>query len=416
MGKLTDLQVKRMKWPGGLATKGANAGKPRTGSVRYSDGGGLYLVIKPSGAKSWVLDYKRPGRASREYMGLGGYPDVSLGEARDEAARLRKFARKGLDPKVERDRGLAVVPTFAEAMKAAHEDLGKGWADKTAAAFLSSLELHAKVIENLRVDEIEAADVNKALRPIWRDKPQIARKVRHRILQVLAYSKSHGWRSERVPDAKEISNGLGKQPKSEGHRAVPYKDVPTFMASELAKDDSPARLALLFIVLTAARQGEARLAGWDEIDFDDRLWRRPAEHMKSRKAHDVPLSDAAFAVLERAKVLRDKSGLIFPNSKGKPLSDAAVGKMLKMAGRTETVHGFRSSFRDWAAEKMRAIPADVAEAALAHETGDATVRAYRRTDFIEMRRELMAAWARFVAPSLSGDTGNVTPISAASAA
>jgi len=412
VGKLTDLQVKKMKWPGGVTRDG----KPRTGSVRHSDGKGLYLVIKPSGAKSWVLDYKRPGRL-REYMGLGGYPEVSLGEAREEALRFRKLIRKGLDPKVERDRDRLVIPTFAEAMAAAHKDLGKGWADKTAEGFLSSLNTHAVPhIGRLRVDEIEAADLNKALRPIWRDKPQIARKVRHRILQVLAYSKSHGWRSARVPDAKEISNGLGKQPTSEGHRAMPYKVLPAFMATELAKDDSPARLALLFTILTAARSGEARKATWAEIDFEERLWRRPAEHMKSRKAHDVALSDAAIAILARAEALKDKSGLIFPNSKGKALSDAALGKMLTLAGCAETVHGFRSTFRDWAAEKMPTIPGDVAEAALAHETGDRTVRAYLRTDFIEQRHALMAAWGQFAAPSLSGDMGNVTPISAASAA
>jgi integrase len=235
-------------------------------------------------------------------------------------------------------------------------------------------------------------------------------------MQTLAFAKSRGWRTEPVPLAKEITDGLAKQPKSQGFRAMPYKALPAFMASEIDKDDSPARLALLFTILTAARSGEARKATWAEIDLEDRLWRRPADHMKSRKAHDVPLCDAALSILARAKALKDKSGLIFPNSRGKALSDAALGKMLALAGCGDTVHGFRSTFRDWAAEKMPTVPYIVAELALAHETGDATERAYLRSDLLDMRRALMAAWGQFAAPSLSGDSGNVTPISAASAA
>lgn len=412
MGKLTDLKVRNAKWPGGVTRDG----KPRTGSVRVADGAGLYLVIKPSGAKSWVLDVQHGGQ--RRLIGLGGYPaDLTLSEAREEAFKLRRLARKGLDPVAERDRGKVAVPTFAKAVEAAHAELSKGWADKTADGFKKSLQEHAVPrLGNKRVDQIEAEHVIATLNPIWTEKPQIARKVRQRIMTVLAFSKSRGWRSERVPDAREISNGLSKQPESESHPAVPYKQVPALIAGELAKDDSPARLALLFTILTAARQGEVRQAEWSEIDFEERLWRRPAGHMKSRKAHDVCLSEAALAILKRAEALRDKSGLIFPNSKGKPLSDAAVGKMLKLAGSDKTVHGFRSSFRDWAAERMPTIPGDVVEVALAHQTGDRTVRAYLRTDFLEMRRALMAAWGQFAAPSLSGDAGNVTPISAASAA
>lgn len=412
MGKLTDLKCKNAKWTGGETREG----RLRSGSIRFSDGNGLYLVIKPSGAKSWLLSVQQGG--VRRYIGLGGYPaDLTLTEARDEAYRLRKLARKGLDPVAERDRGKVTVPTFAKAMEAAHVELSKGWAEKTAEGFKSSLEEHAVPrLGSKRVDQIEAEHVIAALNPIWTTKPQIARKVRQRIMTVLSFSKSRGWRSERVPDAREISNGLAKQPESQSHPAVPYKQVPALVAGELAKDDSPARLALLFTILTAARQGEVRQAEWSEIDFEERLWRRPAEHMKSRKAHDVPLCDAAIAILERAEALRDKSGLIFPNSKGKPLSDAAVGKMLKLAGSDKTVHGFRSSFRDWAAEQMPTIPEVVAEYALAHETGDRTVRAYRRSDFMEMRRALMAAWGQFVAPSLTGESGNVTPITAATAA
>lgn len=412
MGRLTELKCRNAKWTGGVTREG----RPRSGAIRLSDGGGLYLVIKPSGAKSWLLSVQQGG--VRRYIGLGGYDaDLSLAEAREAAHRLRKLARQGLDPIAERDRAKLTVPTFAKAMEAAHAELSKGWADKTAEGFKASLEEHAvPKLGNRRVDQIEAEQVIAALSPIWTTKPQIARKVRQRIMTVLSFSKSRGWRSERVPDAREISNGLAKQPESESHPAVPYKQVPALVAGEIAKDDSPARLALLFTILTAARQGEVRQAEWSEIDLEERLWRRPAEHMKSRKAHDVALSEAAIAILERAEAFRDKSGLIFPNSKGKPLSDAAVGKMLRLAGSDKTVHGFRSSFRDWAAEQMGTIPGDVVEVTLAHKPGDRTMRAYLRTDFMEWRRALMAAWGAFVAPSLTGDTGNVTPITAASAA
>jgi integrase len=412
MGKLTELKCRNAKWAGGMTREG----RPRSGAIRLSDGGGLYLVIKPSGAKSWLLSVQQGG--VRRYIGLGGYDaDLSLAEARDAAHRLRKLARQGLDPVAERDRAKVTVPTFAKAMEAAHAELSKGWAEKTAEGFKASLEEHAlPKLGNRRVDQIEAEQVIAALSPIWTTKPQIARKVRQRIMTVLSFSKSRGWRTERVPDAREISNGLAKQPVSESHPAVPYKQVPALVAGEIAKDDSPARLALLFTILTAARQGEVRQAEWCEIDFEERLWHRPAEHMKSRKAHDVPLSDAALAILKRAEALRDKSGLIFPNSKGKPLSDAAVGKMLRLAGSDKTVHGFRSSFRDWAFEQIQSIPFEVAEMALAHEVGGKTVRSYLRSDSRDQRRALMAAWGQFIAPHLTSDSGNVTPITAASAA
>ena len=396
MGKLTDMKIRSaLKSPG-----------------VYGDGAGLYLRVKPTGAASWVLRVQFNGR--RQDIGLGGYPaDRSLGEAREEAYRLRKLARRGGDALAERDKDKVSIPTFAEVVERAHAELGKGWAEKTAEQFKSSLETHANPrIGKKRVDQIQADHVIAALSPIWTEKPQIARKVRHRIMQTLAFAKSHGWRSDPVPTAKEISGGLASQPASQGFRAMPYRELPSFIASEIAKDDSPARLALLFTILTAARSGEARKATWAEIDFEDQMWRRPAQHMKSRKAHDIPLSAAALAILERTKSLSDGEGLIFPNSRGKALSDAALGKMMASAKRTETVHGFRSTFRDWAAEKMPTVPFTVAEIALAHSVGDATERAYLRSDLREMRRSLMDAWAAFAAPSIAGLPQNVTAIRA----
>lgn len=381
MGKLTAMHVKNAR-PG-----------------VHIDGKGLLLRVRPSGSKSWVLRVQFNGR--RRDIGLGSLDVLSLAEAREKAALLRKVAREGGDPKGERDKVKVVVPTFAEAVKQTHEAKAKGWSDKTAAQFLASLENHAvPPIGHHRVDLIESAHVIAALAPIWTDKPQIARKVRHRICEVLSYSKAMGWRSAPVPLPKEITDGLAKQPQSEGFAAMDYRDLPDFVAAELGKDNSPARLALLFVIFTAARQGEVRKADWGQIDRAALEWRRPASLMKNRAGHDVKLNAAALAILDRAAGMFGEDGLIFPSLRGKVLTDAAVGKMLRDTGRTETVHGFRSTFRTWAAEQMPHIPFDVAELALAHKTGSKTERAYLRADYSKMRRKLMDAWGTFAAPGL----------------
>lgn len=394
----------------GSTLKSLTALKVRTaGPGIHGDGKGLYLRVKPSGARSWVLRVQYNGK--RQDIGLGSTDDLTLAEAREKAAYLRKIARRGDDAIAERDKAKIKIPTFAEAVERAHAELGKGWAEKTAEQFKSSLETHAvPAIGKRRVDQIETAHIIAALAPIWTDKPQIARKVRHRIMQTLAFSKSHGWRTEAVPLAKEITDGLAKQPESKGFRAMPYKELPIFLAELIGEEDSPARLALVFTILTAARSGEVRKAHWSEVDREAREWNRPADHMKSGKPHTVPLSDAALAILDRAAERYGDDGLIFPNGKGKTLSDAALGKMLKDSGRGETVHGFRSSFRDWAAERMPHIPYAVAEMALAHSVGDATERAYLRTDLREQRRSLSDAWGAFAAPSISSPTSNVVKL------
>ena len=393
MGKLTVLQVKN-----------ANPGV-------HGDGRGLYLRVKPTGARSWVLRVQHNGR--RQDIGLGSDADLTLAEARDKSAHLRKLARQGRDAIAERDKGKVEIPTFAEVVKRAHAELGKGWADKTAEQFKSSLDAHAvPVIGKRRVDEIELSHIIAVLAPIWTEKPQIARKVRHRLVQTLAFAKARGWRTGPAPDPKEITNGLAKQPKSKSFRAVPYAEVPAVVAGELAKADTPARLALLFTILTGARSGEVRKARWEQIDREAKLWNRPAEMMKSGEAHAVTLSSAALAILERAEGFGGVAGLAFPSARATALSDAALGNMLRVAGRTETVHGFRSSFRDWAAEQMVEIPDPVAEAALAHRVPDAVVAAYKRTKFVELRFRLLGAWGAFVAPSLSSNGDNVVTLHA----
>lgn len=377
----------------------------------HGDGSGLYLRVKPSGAKSWVLRVQHSGK--REDIGLGGYPaDLSLAEAREKAAHLRKLARQGKNAREERDRVKLVTPTFKEAMQGAHVEFSKGWTVKHAAAFKSSLTEH--VLANMgskRVDQITSADVIAALSPIWTAKPSIARKVRVRMMQVLSFAKARGWRSAPLPDARELRDGLARQPKGGNFAAMAFADVPAFLAGQLGNADTAGRLALLFTIFTAARSGEVRSARWDHIDIEARAWNRPTNLMKNGIKHTVTLNDAALSILERAKALSDGQGLVFPGSRpGSQLSDMTLSKALRAAGRQETVHGFRSAFRDWAAEKMPTVPAMVAEMALAHSVGTKTEQAYLRSDLRAMRRSLMDAWGRFAAPSLSGVGSNVVEL------
>ena len=384
----------------------------------HGDGQGLYLSVSESGAKSWILRVQYAKK--RRDIGLGSATDVSLAEARERAAKLRKAAREGFDPvavrESERAANAALVPlappTFAEIVVKAHKQLGEGWSEKTAAQFRASLELHAvPSLGRKPVATITTSDVIAALAPIWTEKPQIARKVRHRIIQVLAFAKSHGLRSEAVPTADELRRGLARQPKSQSFAAVPYREVPALFAGELAKAQSPARLALLFTILTAARSGEVRNARWSQIDREAKIWSRPAEMMKSDLPHVVTLSSAALALLDRVSERFGDEDLIFPSArKGRPLSDMSLSKMLREGGREETVHGFRSSFRDWAAEMMPTVPAMVAEMALAHSVGTKVEQAYLRSDLREHRRALLEAWGQFVAPSLSEGAGNVVQL------
>lgn len=400
------------------------------GPGRHGDGDGLYLLVKPSGARSWVLRVQQ-GHARRD-IGLGGV-DVTgraaddpilevpllqrrvltLGEARDKAAMLRQLAKAGLDPMAERDRDRKKleIPTFASAVALAHAELAKGMEPKEAVAFKASLEAHAvPTLGSHKVDAIGSGEVISALAKIWTEKPHQARKVRRRILRVLAFAKAKGWRTLPLPSDREISDGLAKQPRAKNFAAMPYADVPDFVTGELAKAETAARLALLFTVLTASRSGEVRQATWAMIDLEAKLWRCPAEIMKARRPHEVTLSSAAIEVLKRAGDRFGKAGLVFPSSRGLALSDMALSKMLRSAGASATVHGFRSSFRDWAADKMPMIPGEAAELALAHLVGDKTQQAYRRTSMTELRVQLLEGWGRFAAPMLAKQEGGADVI------
>lgn len=382
MGKLTELKVKN-------AIPGV-----------HGDGGGLYLRVKKSGSKSWVLRVQHFGR--REDIGLGGYPVVGLGHAREKALVLRRAAKEGGNARAIRDQKRRRIPTFSEALEDAHAELSKGWVSKNAAAFKSSLTAHiVPKIGTLPVDRIGVEQIVSALSPIWTTKPELARKLRIRILQVLSFAKARGWRTEAPPTARELKSGLATQPRGKNFAAIPYPKVPPFLQIQLQKEATAGRLALLFTIATAARSGEVRQAKWDQINQEALQWTRPAEIMKTRAAHVVTLNALALRILERAKAIADQSGYLFPSRSGKPLSDMTLTKVLRDAKEAAaTVHGFRSSFRDWAAECATEIPPMVAEMALAHSVGTRTEQAYLRTDLRSMRQKLMDEWSNFlVAPS-----------------
>lgn len=402
MPKLTALTVKSAK-PG-----------------RHADGNGLYLLVKPTGGRSWLLRVQVDGK--RRDIGLGTVDTSSrsagkaeeppivipilhrkiltLAEAREKAAILRVAAKSGLDPVAERDRERRSIPKFNEAAKAAHLALKDGWSAKGAQTFISSLENHAfDKIGRIRVDAITAADISTVLVPIWISKPDMARKVRQRIGTVLNFAHGKGWRSTEAP-GRSVTVGLPRQPKGGNYDAMPYADVPAFVADLRSKATSTGRQALLFLIYTAARPGEVRGARWGQIDLAKRDWNRPSDLMKGVNAppHTVTLNDAAVALLKGVKGDRTPKSeeLIFAGLRGAMMSDMTMAKVLRTAGLPYDAHAFRSSFRDWAAEKMPEIPDPVAEAALAHVVPDKVVRAYKRTTFVEMRRQLLDTWGAFL--------------------
>jgi integrase len=381
MGKLNALGVKNAK-PG-----------------RHGDGEGLYLLVSTTGAKSWMIRVQRDGK--RRDIGLGSLAALGLADARTKAAELRKHALNGRDPIEERDRDRRPIPTFREAVKATHEALKAGWSTKTAADFLTSLDTYANpAIGNLKVDTIEASHVRDLLAPIWTKVPETSRKVKVRISSVLNFAHSKGWRPTEAP-RKSVTVGLSKQAKGGNYAAMPYADVPAFVQGLREKVPTIGRDALFFQILTAARTGEVRSARWSHINLKTAEWHRPAGVMKNGDPHTVTLSPAAVELLKRRGEDRkpEPDSYVFPSIKGAMISDMTLSKVMKSAGQPFTPHGFRSSFRDWAAEKMHQIPDAVAEAALAHVVPDRVVRAYKRTQFLEMRRQLLDAWCTFVSTS-----------------
>ena len=364
----------------------------------HGDGVGLYLRVAPSGARSWVLRATVQGR--RREIGLGAFPAVSLAKARTRAAEHRIAIAEGRDPVAEKRR--TKTPTFRQAAEKVYALNRPRWrSEKHAADWMATLRRHAlPALGGTRLNEIDRVDVLGVLTPIWTDKPETARRVRQRIRAVMRWAMAHGY-IEHNPAGEVIDGALPVMPKVKTHlRALPYPAVAAALATvEESEASIAAKACFRFLVLTAARSGQARGATWSEIDREAREWRIPANRMKSNREHRVPLSDAALAALDPVGDLRDGSGVLFPSPlrPGHPLSDMTLTKILRDTGLAEaaTVHGFRSAFRDWASERTNA-PHAVMELSLAHSVGSAVEQAYARSDLLEKRRRLMDAWAAYV--------------------
>ena len=401
-GKLTALAVTRAKKPG-----------------VYGDGGGLYLQVAPGGARSWIFRFQI--KRQRRYMGLGGLADVTLSEARRKAAEARKVLADGIDP-IEAARAQADdlaaqqanATTFREAAQryvAAH---ASGWKNaKHAAQWTSTLQTYAyPVFGDVSVASVEVNMVLKVLEPIWVDKNETARRVRGRIEAILDWASARNMRTGDNPARWRglLMHLLAKRSKASAvthHAALPYPKVAEFVAS-LRQQEGVAAKALEFTILTAARTSEVTGARWQEIDLEEAIWIVPADRIKAGKEHRVPLSAPAVAIAKSMSKTR-QSEFIFPGGRReRPLSNMAMAGVLKRMGRDDiTVHGFRSSFRDWAAEQTN-YPREVAEMALAHAVGDKVEAAYRRGDLFDKRRRLMTEWAKYTAKEIT--TGQIISI------
>lgn len=379
------------------------------GPGRHGDGRGLFLYVKPSGARSWILRYQIKGR--RRDLGLGAFPDVSLAMARDRATEARRLIAEGEDPIAKKQQ--SKPKTFEDAARELIESKRSGWKNaKHAAQWTSTLETYAfPKLGRLQIGKLQTADVISALTPIWSDKPETANRVRQRIEAVIDYANALGLREGENPARwrGHLDHLLPKPKKVRAvkhHPALPHAEISEFM-SELAARDGVAARALGFTILTAARSGETRGATWAEIDREARIWTIPANRMKAGKEHRVPLTDAALAYLGDP---RDERALVFESETklGRPISDMSMTAVLRRMGRnTITVHGFRSTFRDWAGETT-GFPREVIEAALAHGIKDKAEAAYARSDLFTKRRELMHAWSSKTQDNMR--LSNVVPI------
>jgi integrase len=381
------------------------------GAGRHGDGGGLYLVVDPSGARRWIVrvvvkgQRNRKGGPLRTDFGLGGADIVTLPQARDRALEYRRMAKQGLNPRYNAKRD---IPTFAEISQQVHIERLPTWKNaKHGQQWINTLRDYAfPKIGRMPVDSIGQPEVLMCLSPIWTEKHETAKRLAQRIKTVLDVAKSKGFRSGENPvtaikDAKVLPK-VTKRPKH--HAAMRWQDVPDFYA-DLKSRNAMAALALRFTCLTGSRTGEVLGMQWPEIDFEARLWTCPSERMKTSAEHRVPLTDETLAILEPLQAMA--SDYVFEGQKRHhPLSNMSMLMLLRrMKVEGVTVHGFRSTFRDWAAE-VASAPREVAELSLAHKVGSDVERAYARSDLLDKRRVLMERWSRFVA----GETGKIVRI------
>ena len=400
-----------------MATRTLNKLDPRTAATiktpgRHSDGGGLYLSIDATGRRRWVFMYTRDGK--RTELGLGGGRDLTLSNARKEAGTLRTVLASGGDPRSAREK--QERQTFGEVADAYVEAMRPSWRNaKHAAQWTMTLTKYAAPIRPRMVETISTRDILEVLQPLWQRTPETAERLRGRIENVLDAAKAKGLRSGENPARwrGHLDQLLPKRQRlSRGHHtALPYVDVPTFMANLRDREATAAR-ALELAILTAARSGEVLGATWAEIDLEGAVWTVPAARMKAGREHRVPLSAHAMELLAGSNAARDvekakPTDPVFAGPVGKPLSSMALAMLLRRMGSSVTTHGFRSSFRDWASETT-GFPHEVCEMALAHTIGNKAEAAYRRGDLFNKRRGLMDAWARYCCE----DSGNVVRLAA----
>ncbi len=373
---LTAARVKQEKRPG-----------------RHADGHGLYLNVSDSGARQWVWRGTVDGK--RVDIGAGSARLVTLAEAREIAWTWQRIARAGGNPKLERDKNKRESMTFeAAARKVWHDQVEcHGKSAKYRVQWINCLKTHAfPLIGSRPVHAVTQSEILRVLAPIWTDKPVTALMLRQRLRTVFAWARTAGHRAGDNP-VEGVEAGLSKQRRKVEHlAALPFEDMPDLMR-QLGEADGIAEMALRFLILTAARSGEVRAMTWAEIDLENKLWTVPGERMKSGVEHRVPLSEPALEILREARVLDIEK--VFPGHRtGSNMHDMTLAAPLKRMGVLGTVHGFRSTFRDWAAERTNA-PREIAEMCLAHEVGNAVERSYRRSDLFEKRNDLMARWARW---------------------
>ena len=372
----------------------------------YCDQHGLRLRVYESRklksiSKHWV--WRGTVNGTRRDVGLGAFPYVSLLDARQQAYENRKIARAGGDPVALKRK--PDVPTFAEAVETVIAIHREGWKDagKSEKQWRASLRDYAmKRLGRKRVDQIATSDVMAVLIPHWHTKTETMRRVRQRIGAVMKWAVAQGYRDDN-PAGDAISAALPKTGAMRKHqRALAFADVGAALDKVKASGAFESTiLALEFLVLTACRSSEVRLATWDEVDLESGTWTVPASRMKAKRVHRVPLPARALEILHEARELSNRSDLVFPSAHGRALSDNTISKLLRDLGIEAVPHGFRSSFRDWAAECSDA-PREVCELALAHVNSDRVEAAYRRTDLFERRRVLMEQWSGFVERSAEG--------------
>jgi integrase len=371
------------------------------GAGRHGDGGGLYLVVDPSGARRWIVrvvvkgQKNKKGAPLRTDFGLGGADVVTLNQARERALEYRRMAKQGLNPRFNASRE---TPTFEEVAQQVHIERMPTWKNaKHGQQWINTLRDYAfPKIGRMPIDAIDQPEVMMCLAPIWTDKHETAKRLAQRIKTVLDVARSKGFRSGENPvTAIKDAQALPKvKAKVKHHKAMGWKDVPKFYA-DLKTRPAMAAKALMFTCLTGSRTNEALGLRWEELDLEARLWTCPAERMKGGEDHRVPLTDEMLAIIEPLKAMESEH--VFEGQKRhKPLSNMAMLMLLRrMSVEGVTVHGFRSTFRDWASDAANA-PREVAEMSLAHQVGSDVERAYARSDLLEKRRALMERWSHYV--------------------